>query len=453
MAPQADLVVRDGWVVTPAGVFRGGVAIRDGVFAAIGADEALPQGAQTVEAGGRHILPGVIDTHVHFREPGLTHKEDLATGSAAAACGGVTTVLEMPNTVPPTSTVEAFQAKKALAEARSHVDVGLYGVVLQDNVERLPALAQAGVVAFKLFMGETTGGIPAPDDGRFLEACALIAKTGLVLAVHAENNPIIQRWMARYKAEGRTDPKVWDEARPAIAELEAIQRAILFAAQYGTKLHIVHLTARDALPLIAAARARGLRVTAETCPHYIFLDSSQANRLGTLFRMNPPIRSREDADALWAGLLDGRVDSIATDHAPHTREEKVRPSIWDVQSGFPGVETCLPLLLTAVSQGRMSLTHLVRLACENPARIFGLFPQKGVIRVGSDADLVLVDLEREGKIEAAALHSKSKLSPYDGWKVKGLPVMTVVRGQVVMRDGEIVGPPRGRVVRPDPRAP
>ncbi len=169
--------------------------------------------------------------------------------------------------------------------------------------------------------------------------------------------------------------------------------------------------------------------------------------------MNPPIRTKADAEALWAGLLDGRVDSIATDHAPHTREEKVKASIWDVQSGFPGVETSLPLFLTAVNQGRMSLPHLVRLACENPARIFGLYPQKGAIRVGSDADLVLVDLEREGKIEAAALHSKSKLSPYDGWKVKGLPAMTLLRGRIVMKDGEPVGPPGGRVVRPDPKAP
>jgi dihydroorotase (multifunctional complex type) len=246
---------------------------------------------------------------------------------------------------------------------------------------------------------------------------------------------------------------VWDEARPVVAEIEAIQRAILFCEHYGTKLHIVHVTAREALPIIAAARARGLRITAETCPHYLFLDSSQANVIGTLSRMNPPIRSKEDAEALWAGLLDGRLDSIATDHAPHTREEKVKPSIWDVQSGFPGVETYLPLFLTAVNQNRMGLPQFVRLACENPARIFGLFPKKGAIRVGSDADLVLVDLEKEGKIEAAALHNKSKLSPYDGWKVKGLPAMTLVRGHVVMRDGEPVGPPRGRVIRPDPTAP
>ncbi len=452
MAARADLVIRNGFVVTPGGIFRGGVAIKDGVFVAVGTDEALPPGDQTIDAAGRHILPGLIDTHVHFREPGLTHKEDLSTGTAAAACGGVTTVLEMPNTVPPTGTVEALRQKKALVEAKAYVDVGLYGVVLQDNVEQLGALAEAGVAAFKLFMGETTGGIPAPDDGRMLEACAEIAKTGLVLAVHAENNPIIQRWMVKYKAEGRNDPKVWDEARPPIAEIEAIQRAILFCEPYGTKLHIVHLTAREALPIITAARARGVRVTAETCPHYVFLDSSQANTIGTLSRMNPPIRTKADAEALWAGLLDGRVDSIATDHAPHTREEKVKPSIWDVQSGFPGVETCLPLFLTAVNQGRMGLAHFVRLACENPARIFGLYPQKGAIRVGSDADAVLVAMDRETKIEAATLHSKSKISPYDGWKVKGVPAMTLVRGQVVMRDGEPVGPPRGRLVRPDPRA-
>lgn len=452
MTARADLLIRNGFVVTPAGIFRGGVAIKDGVFVAVGTDEALPPGDQTIDAAGRHILPGLIDTHVHFREPGLTHKEDLSTGTGAAACGGVTTVLEMPNTVPPMSTVEAFRQKKALVEAKAYVDVGLFGVVLQDNVEQLGALAEAGVAAFKLFMGETTGGIPAPDDGRMLEACAAIAETGLVLAVHAENNPIIQRWMAKYKAEGRNDPKVWDEARPPIAEIEAIQRAILFCEQYGTKLHIVHLTARQALPIIAAARARGVRVTAETCPHYVFLDSSQANTIGTLCRMNPPIRTKADAEALWAGLLDGQVDSIATDHAPHTREEKVKPSIWDVQSGFPGVETCLPLFLTAVNQGRMGLLQFVRLACENPARIYGLYPLKGVIRVGSDADVALVDMERESKIEAAALHSKNKISPYDGWKVKGVPIMTLLRGQVVMRDGEPVGPPRGRMVRPDPKA-
>jgi dihydroorotase len=445
-----QLIVRNGTLVTPRSTYRADIAIDGGRFVEL----ATPGGLHSqpadehYDAAGQYVLPGVIDGHVHFREPGLEYKEDWSSGSRAAVMGGVTTVLEMPNTVPPTSTAEFVEGKRQLAEQKAYCDFGLYGLVAQDNLRHLVPMAEAGVVGYKCFLGETTGNIPPPDDGVLLDAMRTVASTGLRIGFHAENNAILQHRIRQLKAEGRHDPLAHLDARPVAAELEAIQRVGLFARLSATPIHIFHLSSRQGLATVDEWRSKGIDITCETTPHYCFLTSEFMHTLGSLLRMNPPVREPGHADALLRGLAEGRIDAIATDHSPHTLEEKLNDDIWQATSGFAGVETSVRLFLTyGVNVGRMSLQDYVRVASEGPARTWGLYPRKGAVEVGSDADLTIVDLRRAGMIEAARLHGKNNHNPFEGRRTTGEAVATIVRGQIVMRDGQLIGEPRGRMVK------
>jgi dihydroorotase len=450
MADRVDLLVKNGTVVTTEAMVPADLAIRDGTFVAIAQPGSLAaEAAQVYDASGQYVLPGVIDGHVHFREPGLEHKEDFATGSRAAVMGGVTTVIDMPNTLPTTSTPEQVEHKRQLAESKSYCDFGLLGLVVQENVDQLVPMARAGVVGYKCFLGETIGNIPAPDDGMLLEAFAQVKQAGLRLGFHAENNQILQHLIRKLKAQGRTDPLAHVESRPAIAEVESIQRMALFARHVGTKIHIFHLSSKEGLAMIDEWRARGVDVTCETGAHYCFLTSDDMPSLGAMLRMNPPVREPGHGDALFQGLVDGRVNAIATDHSPHTLQEKLNDDIWKATSGFAGVEISVRLFLTyGVNAGRLTLPQFVRATSDGPARTWQLYPTKGAIRVGSDADLTIMDLDRAGVIDAARLHGKNSHTPFQGHRTRGEAVATIVRGQLVMRDGELLGPPCGRMVRP-----
>ncbi len=439
---SVDLVVTNGTLVTSAGRTRGGVAIDGGRIVAVGRDDELPAAARTVDATGRYVLPGVIDPHVHLREPGLEHKEDFRTGSTAAVMGGVTCVLDMPNTLPPTSTPEIVELKQRLIAERSYCDVGIYAVVVAENVELIPALAGAGVCGFKVFLGETVGGLAAPDDGLLLDALELVARTGRRIGFHAENDQILQHRIRRLRAADRTDAPAHLESRPAIAEVESIQRMALFASHTGARIHIFHLSSREGLETILEWRRKGVDVTTETAAHYAFLDAPPA-------KVNPPVRPREHGDALLAGLVDGSIEAIGSDHAPHTREEKAG-DVWRAAAGFAGVETSLALFLShAVSTGRMTLEQLVRATSEGPARIWGLYPRKGALAPGSDGDLTIVDLDERWTIDEARLHSKHNVTPFDGAELTGRAVGAIVGGRVVMLDGELVAEePRGAAVGP-----
>ena len=452
MPKPVDLIVKNGTVVTATATFAADLAVDRGTFVSIAAPGELGLTAkEEYDASGRYVLPGVIDGHVHFREPGFEYKEDWRTGSTAAAMGGVTTVIDMPNTNPKTDTVEGVELKKKLAEEKSYVDFGIIGLLVQDSVPALRSIAEAGVVGYKCFLGETIGKIPAPDDGMMLDGLREIAATGLRIGFHAENNEIMQHLIRQMKAAGRTDPQAHVDSRPALAEVESIQRMGLYARHTGTKIHIFHLSSRDGLDMIDEWRAKGVDVTCETGGHYVFLKAEEMDTLGERLRMNPPVRygSEGHGDYLLAGLNDGRVNMIATDHSPHTAEEKLTGDIWTAISGFPGVETSVRFFLTnGVHAGRMTLQQLVRATSDGPARTWDIYPQKGAIALGSDGDLTIVDLDKEGVIRDDELHSKNHVTPFDGRKTRGAPVATISRGRIIMRDGELVGEAGGRMVRP-----
>ncbi len=434
-----DLVIAGGKVVSADSVIEADIAVAGETIVAIGAGLASQGAREVILAAGRYVLPGAIDSHVHFREPGYTHKEDWQSGTAAAAVGGVTTVFEMPNTDPPTGTVDALRLKQEAAARQAHVDYGIYGLLDEHNIDQLEALIAHGVAGFKCFMGNTFGNLPAPSDGAMVEGFEILARHGLRCVVHAENASIMARRQARMEAAGRADPHAHLAARPEVCEVEAIGRAIVFAEWTGARLHIAHHSSKDALYLVRAGKGRGVDVTVETCPQYLLLDTSDVERLGGILRVNPPIRAPGHGEALWQALRDGTIDMIATDHAPHAPEEKLRSNIWTCDCGFPGVETQMPIMLTEVNRGRMTISDYVRWSAVNPAKAWGLFPRKGALQVGSDADIVVADLDRDDVIDQRELHSRSKISPWHGRSITGRPRHTIVRGRVVVRDGDLIG--------------
>ena len=441
-ADGVDLVIRGGTLVAPEGRYSAAVAIQDGIIVAIGEERLLPPAREIIDASSLFILPGVIDAHVHFRDPGNTDDEDWQSGSAAAACGGVTTVFDMPSTNPPVDNVANLNLKESIARAKSHVDFGLYGLLGAHNLTELEALSTNGVVGFKCFMSSSLSGrLPAPDDGVILEGFERIARLGRRCIVHAENLGIVTLRERRLKEAGRVDGRAHAKSRPPIAAAEAVSRAIIFAEAAGMRLHIAHESSLDALPYIAAARARGLDVTVETCPQYLLLTDDDVAQKGGILRCNPPIRKAGHDAALWKAIDENLIDILTTDHAPHSIDPKTKPNIWENSCGLLGVETSLPLLLTQVQRGRLTLERLVSLCCANPARVWDLYPRKGALRVGSDADIVLVDMERAAKIDQEKLHSKQRISGWHGYPVKGMPVRTIVRGRTVMMNGEVVGSP------------
>jgi len=448
---EPDIVIRGGQIVTADGVFPADVAIAGEKIIGVGSFE---KAGRFIEASGKYVMPGAIDSHVHFRTPGYDYKEDWQTGTGAAARGGVTTVLEMPNTNPPTGTLEALKIKQGIAAKQAYVDYGIYGLLDEKNIDQLEALAAAGVSGFKCFMGNTFGDLPAPSDGAMLEGFEILARLGKRCTVHAENASIMARRQARLEAAGRTDPLAHLAARPEVCEIEAVSRAVIFAEWTGARLHIAHKSSADALYLLHDAKRRGVDVTVETCPQYLLLSTDDQKKIGNVMRVNPPIREPGHQEPLWRALREGVVDMISTDHAPHTPEEKTRDSIWQCDCGFPGVETQMPLMLSEVNRGRMSISDYVRWACVNPAKAWGFFPNKGVIQAGADADIVLVDIKKEWSIDQSQLFSKSKISPWHGRRVQGGPVLTMVRGRVVMENGKLAAEPGwGRPARQQMPAP
>jgi len=436
-AGKVDLLLRGGTVVNATERVRADVAIKDGTIVSVGAGNTMPPATEVVDVAGLHLLPGAIDVHVHFRVPGYGHKEDWETGTAAAAMGGVTTVFEMPNTKPPTRSRIELAQKQELA-SKAYVDFGIYGLLAEDNIGELEGLIAGGVNAFKCFMGNTFGDLPSPSTGAMLEGFEIIAPSGLRISLHAEEATIMAWRQARLEAAGRNDPLAHIAARPAVVAIEAVSRAAILAEWTGARIHVLHISSGDELRPLAEAKQRGVDITGETCPCYLLLDSGDYERLGSVIRVNPPVREPSDREAIWKAFQSGLVDMIATDHAPHLPEEKHKDRIWDADCGFPGVETQMPLMLTQVAKGLLSLEDYVARSSASPARAFGLWPAKGRIGVGAHADIAVVDLERRETIRAEGLHSRGKITPFESYETTGAPVHTIVRGRFVQKDRALV---------------
>jgi len=431
---KVDLVINGGIVVSPEAEYHASIAIKDGLIHAIGAPEAMPDAKEILDATGMLILPGAIDVHVHFRDPGYAQKEDFGSGTAAAAFGGVTTVFDMPNTLPTIATPEALAAKHKIASGKAYVDYGLYAVLGEESIEQIPDLIEGGIIGFKCYMGNTFGRIPSPSTGAMLEAFEIVAPTGKRISLHAETNSIMERRESRLRAAGRIEPLAHLASRPAVVAVEAVARAAILAEWTGARIHVLHISSAAELKPLAEAKARGVEITGETCPHYLLLSEEDYEKSGGVVRVNPPVRETPNQQPLWDALMDGTIDMVATDHAPHTPEEKTRNDIWTVDCGFPGVETQMPLMLTEINRGRATIKDYVRWSAENPAKTWGLYPRKGTLTVGSDADIAIVDMKRSWTIDDAKIQSRSKISPWQGWQASALPIHTIVRGRFVMKD-------------------
>ena len=441
-------------MVLPTGQAAVDIGVRDGVISAIGTE--VGDEDELIDATGLVVLPGVVDAHVHFNEPGRAHWEGWDAGTRGAAAGGVTTVLEMPlNAHPPTITAADFDAKLAVASTKALVDFGLWGGLVDDNLAELTALAARGVVGFKAFMSESgIDDFRRVPDGVLAAGLKATARLGVVVGVHAESHAMVERLSAELVAAKRTDRLAWCRARPPAAEVEAIRRLVSCVRGAGpeARAHVVHVSCAEGLAEVHAARRRGLRITAETCPHYLAFTEEDFERVGPALKCAPPIRDGPTRDRLWGALLAGQVDLVGSDHSPCPAVDKQQGEhdVWQAWGGVSGIQTTLPLLLTEGVHARgLAVERVADLTATAPARLFGLYPRKGGIQVGADADFALVDPGRTWTFGAAQLLTRSGISPYVGRTFRGAVVRTIVRGRTVFVDGQVIGEPGwGRLVTP-----
>ena len=434
-----DLVIRGGTVVSHAGEGIATIGVKDGRIVTIGGSVDDEAAGEVFDATGLHVLPGVIDTQVHFREPGNEHKEDLETGTRAAALGGVTAVFEMPNTAPPTTTAEALADKLARAKGRAHVDHAFYIGATHENADQLGALERLpGCCGIKTFMGSSTGTLLVGDDEGLERILKNIKRRG---AFHAEDEARLQE---RKSLAREGDWTSHPEVRDAKTALLATARLVDAARRHGKRVHVLHVSSKEEMAFLATAKDVA---TVETLPQFLTFKAPEVyERLKGFAQMNPPIRYATDQYALWTiGIEGGVVDVLGTDHAPHTREEKAQPYPKS-PSGMPGVQTLVPVMLTHVNEGRLTLQRFVDLTSHGPNRVFGI-AKKGRIAVGYDADFTIVDMKARRAIRAEDQATRCGWTPFDGFEAQGWPMATIIRGNVVMRDGEIVAPASGEPMR------
>ncbi len=437
MPETYDLILKGGTVVNHDGEGMRDLGIRGGRFAAIG-DLARASAGEVVDCRGLHLLPGVVDSHVHFREPGLTHKEDLESGSLGAVLGGVTAVFEMPNTNPTTTNAEAITDKVERAHHRMHCDFAFYAGATRENTKDLAELERLpGIAGVKVFMGSSTGSLLIEDDDGVRAVLQNIRRRA---AFHSEDEyRLRERTNLRVEGDPRSHP-VW---RDAAAALMCTQRLIALARETGKRIHVLHVTTKEEAAFLAEHKDVA---TAEATPAHLTLAAPDCyERLGTLAQLNPPVRDASHREGLWQGIVQGVIDSIGSDHSPHTREEK-SPPYPKTPSGMTGVQTLVPLMLDHVNAGRLTLQRFVDLTSAGPARIFGM-AAKGRIAAGYDADLTAVDLKRRETITDRWIASRAGWTPYHGVSVTGWPVGTIVRGHKVMWEGSLTEAARGERVR------
>jgi len=438
MAGGYDLILAGGMVATPNGLERCDVGVAGGRIVAIG-DLGSTSAAQRTDCTGLTVLPGVIDTQVHFREPGLDHKEDLATGSAGAAMGGVTAFFEMPNTNPNTLNEAALNDKLKRAKGRAWVDHAFFIGATDENADELTALELLpGCAGVKVFMGSSTGSLLVADDDH-LEAVLRHGRRRV--AIHAEDEPRLRERLALVK--NGADPSMHPVWRDEETAIRATTRLLRLARRAGRRVHVLHVSTAQEMEILAQNKDLA---TVEVLVNHLTLTAPDCyQRLGTFAQMNPPVRDARHRDGLWQALRSGVVDCIGSDHAPHTREEKARPYPQS-PSGMPGVQTLLPVMLDHMNAGRLSLQRLIDLTSAGPARIYNI-AGKGRMALGYDADFSVVDLNAKRTITNDWMKTKCGWTPFDGMNVTGWPIATIVRGNIVMRDDELLGAPQGAPVR------
>jgi dihydroorotase len=432
---MSSLVIKNAHIVSSKKIFQADVLIEDGKIKELG--EGL-QASQQIDATGLHLIPGVLDPQVHFRDPGFEWKEDFETGSRAAASGGVTSFFDMPNTNPLTITREAMKSKKERAAQKSLVNYNFFIGATPNNLEELNAVEN--VCGIKIFMGSSTGSLLVSE---MKDLDAIFSKGQRLIAVHAEDEAEILKNQKKMGVGGGV--LNYPQIRSPLVALKATQNAVLLSKKYRRRLHILHLSTAEETEFLAREKEEGL-ISAEVCPQHFLLHAPEVyEKLGCFAQMNPPLRDKRHGEALWKALKAGVIDCIATDHAPHTSEEKKKP-YGDAPSGMPGVETSLPLMLNRVHEGKCLLQDVVKWMCENPYLLYRV-KNKGQILPGFDADLVLVDLKKRKMIENEKLYTKVRWSPYHGWTLQGWPVMTFVNGNLVFREGEFFEQVKGREIQ------
>jgi dihydroorotase len=436
MARTFDLILAGGALVNHDGIGERDVGVRAGRIAEIG-DLGGASAGERIDCRGLHVLPGIIDSQVHFREPGATHKEDLESGSRAAVLGGVTAVFEMPNTNPLTISAAALEDKLARARGRMHCDYAFWVGGTHDNVADIPELERLpGAAGIKVFMGSSTGALLVADTAGVLE---ILKKTRRRAAFHSEDEARLNERKALRVAGDPSSHPIWRDAQAA---LQCTQRLIGLARQARANVHVLHISTREEIDFLEGAKDVA---TCEATPHHLTLSADDYSRLGTKLQMNPPVRAAEHRTGVWRGIAQGIVDVLGSDHAPHTLEEKALPYP-ESPSGMTGVQTLAPIMLDHVAAGRLSLQRLVDLTSAGPARAFGI-ACKGRIAAGYDADFTIVDLKRVETIRNSWIASRCGWTPYDGRTVTGWPVGTIIRGARVMWEGEIVAASGGEAVR------
>jgi dihydroorotase (multifunctional complex type) len=412
------------------------LAMNSGKIFKIGKEVNMPNAEKKIDLQGLLVLPGLIDAHVHLRDEGKAYKEDFCSGTAAAAAGGITTVLDMPNNDPVTMNAETLRNRMKIAERKILVNVGFYSA-FPKSLKEMERIVAEGAVAFKLFMTEQVGGLNIDDDYALLEAFKTASKLKILVAVHGEDKTTLKRAEDECKRAHCNNVEAFLKTHSESAEVKAVKRLLNIAKQTSMHVHFCHISTENGLKAVIDGKKSGMPITCEATPHHLLLSAEELRRIGTLALTTPPVREKKHMAALWNGIKNGWIDILASDHAPHILDEKKAKVIWDVKVGIPGLETTLSLLLTEVKRGRLSITDLVKLMSEKPAEIFKL-EDRGCLKEGNNADLVVVNLNIKNKIDASKFHSKAKYSPFDQRIIEGKPVKTFVNGQLIMDDGEIV---------------
>lgn len=436
---NAKIFLEDGLVDASLGIDRGKIVV-------IGEENTLPKAQETINASGKIIIPGGIDVHTHILDLIFDYRETFVTGTRSAAAGGITTVLEMPLGIEGKSVLEVFDMQLEVMKKKCLVDFGLIGSAGYSSIDTIPESAQRGAIAFKTFMINPSEeeaelkDLAAKDDYFLIKIFSEIAKTGLVSSVHAENDTIIANEISKLVSMGKKDFQAHTSSRPTIAEDEACMRAIILAHHANVKLNLVHVSTKNAFDYIRRAKQKGWDVTCEITPHHLFLTSDDGEKIGSWAKVDPPLRSRSHVIAAWQALNDGTIDMIASDHSPYSDNEKdvsqKNGNYFEVGSGTTGLETILPLMIDAVNKKKTSLKRLVESTSETPAKRFGLYPRKGNITLGADADLVIIDMQKEYTLKSENLFTKPQITVFDGMKLKGAIEKTLVRGNVVYDSGD-----------------